>query len=47
MLTDKNFRIEVLEYVQDPIVLKFWTDEFAKRTDKFRDEAISPIVNKV
>ena len=47
MLTDKNFRIEVLEYVQDPIVLKFWTDEFWKRTDKFRDEAISPIVNKV
>ncbi len=47
MLTDKNFRLEVLDYVQDPIILKFWKDEFGKRTDKFRDEAISPIVNKV
>lgn len=47
MLTDKNFKEEVLTYVKDPIVLKFWRNEFDKRTDKFRDEAISPIANKV
>jgi len=47
MLTDKNFEKEVLEYVTDPIILKFWRDEFDKRTDKFKDEAIAPIVNKV
>lgn len=47
MLTEKNFREEVLSYVKDPIVLKFRRSEFDKRTDKFRDEAIAPIVNKV
>ncbi len=47
ILTDKQFKEEVLEYVKDPIVLKFWRQEFDKWTDKFRDEAISPIANKV
>jgi thioredoxin-like negative regulator of GroEL len=47
MLTDKNFKEEVLEYVKDPIVLKFWRNEFDKWNENFRQEAISPIVNKV
>ena len=45
MLTDKNFLKEVLEYVKDPIVLKFWHNEFFKRSENFRNEAISPIVH--
>ncbi|UFX83281.1 helicase HerA domain-containing protein [Candidatus Absconditicoccus praedator] len=47
ILKDKNFQEEVLEYVNDPIVLKFWREEFDKWQDKFKDEAIAPIVNKV
>jgi hypothetical protein len=47
MLTDKSFRQEILEYVKDPIILKFWNDEFEKRNDNFKNEAIAPIVNKV
>jgi len=47
MLTDKNFKEEVLEHVTDPIVLKFWREEYDKWTDKFRDEAIAPITNKI
>lgn len=47
MLTDKNFKEEVLEYVKDPVVIKFWRQEFDKWQDNFRNEAISPIVNKV
>lgn len=47
MLTDKNFRMEVLEYVKDPIILKFWQDEFNKWQDKQLQEAIWPIVNKI
>ncbi len=47
LLTDKNFLSEVLEYVDDPIVLKFWKNEFLKRWENFRNEAVSPIVNKV
>ncbi|MFA7285146.1 MAG: DUF87 domain-containing protein, partial [Candidatus Absconditabacterales bacterium] len=47
MLTDSNFREEVLEYVKDPVIMKFWRDEFDKWPDKQREEAISPISNKV
>lgn len=47
VLTDKNFREEVLEYVKDPIVLKFWRTEFDKWSDNQRNEAIAPITNKV
>ena len=47
ILTDKNFREEVISNVKDAVVLKFWTSEFNKWNDKQRDEAISPITNKV
>jgi hypothetical protein len=47
MLTDANFRNDVLSYNTDGIVLKFWRGEFEKWTDKFREEAIAPIMNKV
>jgi hypothetical protein len=47
VLTDKNFREEVLENVKDPIVLKFRRTEFDKRSDVQRNEAIAPITNKV
>ena len=47
VLTDKNFREEVVSCVKDAVILKFWTTEFNKRPEKQRDEAISPITNKV
>lgn len=47
MLNDKNFLNEILEYVKDPIVIKFFRQEFLKWQDNFRNEAIAPIVNKV
>ncbi len=47
MLTDKNFREEVLTHVKDPVVLKFWRDEYDKRQDRQRNEAVGPIANKV
>jgi len=47
MLTDDKFRKEVLTYVKDPIVLKFWHDEFDKRQDRQKNEAIWPIANKI
>jgi hypothetical protein len=47
ILTDKNFREEVISHVKDGVVLKFRQTEFNKRNDKQRDEAISPITNKV
>jgi len=47
MLTDKNFREEVLLNVTDPVVLKFWRDEYDKWQDRQKNEAIGPIANKV
>jgi len=47
MLTDKAYRKKVLEYVEDPVVLTFWTKEFSTYNDKFATEAVSPILNKV
>lgn len=47
MLTEKKFRNEVLEYVQDPVVKNFWTVEFASWNDKFAAEAVAPVLNKV
>lgn len=47
ILKDKNFKDEVVEHLTDPIVIKFRKEEFDKWNDKFKDEAIAPIVNKV
>ncbi|MDD5179257.1 MAG: type IV secretion system DNA-binding domain-containing protein [Candidatus Gracilibacteria bacterium] len=47
ILVDKNFRRQVVKKISDPIVKRFWEDEFEKMQDKQRVEAISPIQNKV
>ncbi|MDP3740773.1 MAG: type IV secretion system DNA-binding domain-containing protein [bacterium] len=47
MLVDKKFRKKIVDNVRDPIVKSFWIDEFANYNDKFRNEAIAPIQNKV
>lgn len=47
VLTDKEFREEVLSYVTDPIILKFWRGEFDQRQDRQVQEAIWPIANKI
>jgi len=47
ILTDKDFRQEVLTHVTDPVILKFRRSEFDKRQDRQREEAIWPITNKI
>lgn len=47
MLTDKNFRNDVLSYVADPVVKNFWTVEFASWNEKYATEAVAPVLNKV
>lgn len=47
LLTDANFRAQVLMYVRDPHIMNFWAKEFDRYTPSFRNEAISPILNKV
>lgn len=47
MLTDKNFRKDVISYIDDPVVKNFWVTEFASWNDKFASEAVAPVLNKV
>lgn len=47
MLSDKEYRKKIVDGLQDPVVKSFWTQEFAKYPDKFREEAVAPIQNKV
>ena len=47
MLVDKSYRKKVVSKIEDPVVKTFWTDEFANYSEKFRNEAIAPIQNKV
>ena len=47
ILTDKNFREEVIANIKDTVVMKFRVNEFGKWNDKQREEAVGPITNKV
>ena len=47
MLTNNRFREKVVEKVKDSVIKDFWTNEFAQYDNKFRTEAVSPILNKV
>ena len=47
MLSDKEFRKDVLTHVTDLSVKSFWVDEFAKYTERMAQEAVPAIQNKV
>ncbi|NMC35678.1 type IV secretion system DNA-binding domain-containing protein [Candidatus Beckwithbacteria bacterium] len=47
LLTETDFRHDVIAKVQNPVVKNFWTHEFAAWNEKFDNEAIIPIINQV
>lgn len=47
MLSDKIYRQKVIAKINDPVVKAFWVTEFARYNDRFAQEAIAPIQNKV
>lgn len=47
MLSDKEYRKEVVSYVKDPSVKSFWVKEFANYTERMAAEAVPSIQNKV
>ena len=49
LLLDNNYRKFILKQVDDPILYKFWTEEYAQMSQNNRllTEAVSPIQNKV
>lgn len=47
MLINKDFRNKVIEYITDPIIKRFWVEEFAGYSDKYTQEATPAIQNKI
>ena len=47
LLVDKDYRQRIIANLKDPVVKAFWVNEFEEWQDKFRNEAIAPIQNKV
>lgn len=47
MLSDADFRKKIVSNVQDPIVKQFWLVEFASYQEKYAQEAVAPIQNKI
>ncbi len=47
ILVDKEYRQQIVANIQDPVVKAFWVHEYEAWQDKFRNEAIAPIQNKV
>ena len=47
LFIDKAYREKVIDYVKDPTVKSFWTEEFANYTDRFAADALPAIQNKI
>jgi len=47
LFSDKVYRNRVVDYIKDPAVKAFWTEEFANYTDRFAAEALPAIQNKI
>ncbi len=46
ILTDENFVKEMLPYVKDPMVKRYWTDQIAQTSDFHKSEVLDYIVSK-
>jgi hypothetical protein len=47
LLTDDVYRVRVTARLEDPVVRRFWLEEFGAYDKRFRTEAIAPIQNKI
>jgi hypothetical protein len=47
LLADDGYRARVAEQIEDPVVRRFWREEFAGYDKRLRAEAIAPVQNKV
>lgn len=47
LLADEEYRKRVVSVIQDPLVKSFWVKEFAAFNDRYRQEAVAPVQNKI
>jgi hypothetical protein len=47
LLSDKVYRRKVISKLKDPVVKAFWQTEFASYNERYAQEAVAPIQNKI
>ena len=47
LLTDRAYRQDVITHIEDDMVKRFWAIEFADWSERFDNEAIIPLLNKL
>ena len=47
MLTNKNFRVQVLAKVEDPFILEWWASSHAGWAEEYGKEAIAPVLTRM
>jgi len=47
LLTDRDFRRDVMTKIKDPVIKRYFENEFDRMPEKMLQESISPILNKV
>lgn len=47
MLADAAYRKKIVRNTNDPVVKAFWVNEFASYNDRYAQEAVAPIQNKI
>lgn len=47
LLVDKEYRQKIVANIEDPVVKAFWIQEYEAWKEQFRNEAITPLLNKV
>ncbi len=47
MLADPEYRQKVVEHLTDPVIKTFWTQEYARYTQRYEIEATAAIQNKI
>jgi hypothetical protein len=47
LLTNPQYRKQILANVSNTVVQSFFRDEYDRWKDSFREEAISPVLNKI
>lgn len=47
MLVDRDYRQKIINNLKDPVVKSFWLNEYEEWDQRYRNEAIAPVQNKV
>lgn len=47
LLADTKFRQKVIMQIQDPVVKSFWINEFSAWNERFANDAVVPLLNKI